>query len=293
MSRTRAFTGSIVALVTPLKDGRPDLAKVRDLTALHGRSGTTAVVPCGTTGEGATLTRDERRAVISAVKEAAGSMKVIAGVGTNSTAETIENARAASEAGADGLLVVTPYYNKPTPAGMRRHFEAVAGAVKLPIVLYNVPGRTSVNLEVETVVELARLPNIVAVKEASANMEQIGRICATADLDVLSGDDGLTWPIMQMGGVGVISVAANIVPAVMSELCRAASSGDAARARELHVRYHGLFKALFIESNPGPVKAAMRHLKMIESDELRLPLAPLTDANDRKLRDVLKEYALL
>jgi 4-hydroxy-tetrahydrodipicolinate synthase len=290
VKRSGLFSGSIVALVTPLRQGRPDLAKIRDLARLHACSGTSALCPCGTTGEGATLTREERRDVIAACKEAAGPLKVIAGVGTNSTTETIENARSAAAAGADALLVVTPYYNKPPLAGMRRHFEAVAGAVELPIILYNVPGRTGVNLEVETVLELSAVPNIVAIKEASGNLEQISRICAGADLDVLSGDDALTWPVLRMGGVGVISVAANIIPKEMAELCRTA---DADRGRELHARYQKLFKALFIESNPVPVKAAMRHLGLIDSDEVRLPLSTIAEANDRRLREVLRDYALV
>jgi 4-hydroxy-tetrahydrodipicolinate synthase len=287
------FSGSIVALVTPFRNGAPDLEKIGSLVEFHRAAGTSAIGPCGTTGEGATLTAAERGAVIGACKRAAGPLPVIAGVGTNVTRDTVQNAKAAADAGADALLVVTPYYNKPNPAGMRAHFEAVADATPLPIILYNVPGRTGVNLEVETVVALARRPTIVAVKEASGDLEQVGRILAQTKLAVLSGDDALTWPILKMGGAGVISVAANIIPRPMAELCRAARDGRPEQARELHDRYQGLFKALFIESNPIPVKAAMRHMGLIDSDELRLPLARIDESNDAALRSVLKEHALI
>ena len=293
MTDAPLFSGSMAALITPFKDGVPDLDKIRELTEFQRKSGSTAVVPCGTTGEGGMLNREERTAVLTACRGAAGEMKVVAGVGTNSTRKTIQNATIAAEAGADGLLVVTPYYNKPTPGGLRAHFEAVAEATQLPIILYNIPSRTGLNLQPDLVAELAVIPNIVAIKEASGSLEQISRILAQTDLLVLSGDDALTWPIMQLGGVGVISVAANIIPREMRDLCRDAAEGNAAAARKRHMRLQKLFETLFVETNPIPVKAAMRHMGIIDTDEMRLPLTPITEVNDQILVDCLHEYSLL
>ena len=293
MSSEPLFSGSMVALITPFRDGEVDLPKLKELTDFHRRSGTSAVAPLGTTGEGGVLSREERAKALEAVREAAGEMKVIAGVGTNSTRKTIQSARIAAEAGADALLVVTPYYNKPTPAGLRAHYAAGAESTSLPLILYNVPSRTGLNLSVDVAIELSKIPTIVAIKEASGDLDQISQILSLTDLWVLSGDDALTWPIMQLGGVGVISVAANIIPREMRDLCRAAAEGDADTARRLHVKYHKLFKTIFIETNPVPIKAAMRHMGMIESDEMRLPLTPIAESNDEKLVEVLRAYSLL
>lgn len=278
------FGGSIVALVTPFRNGAVDLPKYKELVRMHAKAGTAGICAAGTTGEGGMLSDDERRAVFSAVRETAGSMKVVAGVGTNSTSGTVRNAELAAECGADALLVVTPYYNKPSDRGLVAHYEAVAKATTLPIILYNVPSRTALNMSPEVIARLAKIPSVVAIKEASGNLAQIDRIRQTTELEIISGDDGLTWPILRMGGVGVISVAANIIPREMRDLC--AGTGDVDR------KFHRLFKTLFIESNPIPVKAAMRHMKLIDTDEMRLPLTPISEENDRVLKDVLRDCGL-
>lgn len=283
----KTFGGSIVALVTPFKDGAVDLEKYKELVRMHAQAGTAGICAAGTTGEGGMLSRDERRDVLVAAREAAGSMKVIAGVGTHSTRKTIQNAEIAADAGADALLVVTPYYNKPTDRGLVAHYEAVAKATKLPIILYNIPSRTGLNMTPEVIEELAKIPSVVAIKEASGSLAQIDRIRQTTELQIISGDDALTWPILQLGGVGVISVAANILPREMRDLCAGTE------ATEIDKKYYRLFKTLFIETNPIPVKAAMRHMGLIDSDEMRLPLTTLSEENDRILVDVLHDYALM
>ena len=282
-----AFGGSIVALVTPFKNGAVDIEKYKDLVRMHEKSGTSGVCAAGTTGEGGMLGRDERRAVFAAAREAAGAMKVIAGVGTNSTRKTIQNAVIAAEEGADALLVVTPYYNRPSDRGLVAHYEAVAKATRLPIILYNVPSRTGLNMSPEVIGELAKIPNVAAIKEASGSLAQIDRIRQTTKLQIISGDDALTWPILKLGGVGVISVAANIIPREMRDLCAGTESTG------IDKKFHRLFKTLFIETNPIPVKAAMRHMGLIDGDEMRLPLTPLSEENDRILVDMLHDYSLM
>ncbi|HLG41941.1 MAG TPA: 4-hydroxy-tetrahydrodipicolinate synthase [Planctomycetota bacterium] len=287
------FKGSIVALVTPFKNGGIDRKALDGLLDFHLANGSDGIVPAGTTGEAPTLTAEEFVELVKAVKaRCAGKIPVIAGVGTNSTAKTVHNAKTAAEAGADALLVVSPYYNKPTQRGLQLHFEAVAGATKLPMVLYNIPGRTGVNISPETMALLAKTRNIVAVKEAAGSIEQVMQVRAGCDLTILSGDDALTYPMMTLGAVGVISVAANIVPKEIAHLCRLANSGELAGARAVHERLARLFKILFIETNPIPVKTALKLMGKCGGD-LRLPMCPMAPENEEKLRAVLKEYRLV
>jgi 4-hydroxy-tetrahydrodipicolinate synthase len=283
------FSGSIVALVTPFKDGTVDVSKLEELVARHIDAGTNGIVPCGTTGESATLSHDEHEAVISRVVAAAdGKIPVIAGTGSNSTSEAIRLTRFAQEAGADGALLITPYYNKPTQEGLYRHFAKIAGETDIPLVLYNVPSRTGVNMLPETVIRLAELKNVVAVKEASGSIDQSVEILRGSDLKVLSGDDSLTLPLMSVGAAGVISVAANIVPEMMVDLVDLAAAGDFANARDLHLKLFPLFKALFLETNPIPIKTAMS-IEGTLNGELRLPLCEMTPGGREKLARAVRE----
>ena len=283
------FSGSIVALVTPFKDGKVDFAKLDELVAYHIKTGTNGIVPCGTTGESATLSHEEHEEVIArVVRTADGKIPVIAGTGSNSTSEAIRLTRFAQEAGADGALLITPYYNRPTQEGLYRHFAKVAAETELPLVLYNVPSRTGVNMLPETVIRLGEIKNVVGVKEASGSVDQAVEIIRGADLDVLSGDDSLTLPLMSVGAAGVISVSANIVPEMMVDLVDLAAAGDLRGARELHLKLFPLFKALFLETNPIPVKTAMA-IEGTLNGELRLPMCEMTPGNREKLSNVLRE----
>lgn len=292
----RSFQGSIVALVTPFRDGTVDEAKLRELVEFHVRNGTAAIVPCGTTGESPTLSHDEHKRVVEIVIEAAqGRIPVIAGTGSNSTAEAIDLTTHAKKAGADGALVVNPYYNKPTQQGLYEHFRAIAEAVDLSILVYNIQGRTAVNVETDTLARLARdCKNIVGVKEASGSLEQMTQVILACgpEFTVLSGDDTLTLPLMAVGGRGVISVIANIVPRETAEMTHAALDGDWKRARELHLKLFPLSKAMFIETNPIPVKEAMAMMGVIWP-EFRLPLCRMSDANRERLKKVLQQFGLL
>jgi 4-hydroxy-tetrahydrodipicolinate synthase len=287
------FTGSMTALITPFKNGKVDEDKLRELIDFQIDNKTQALVPCGTTGESATLNYEEHNRVIDiTIKHTRGRIPVIAGTGSNSTDETIMLTRHAKEAGADACLLISPYYNKPTQAGLIAHFTKVADSVDIPIVIYNVPGRTGVNIEPETVAKLSEHRNIIAVKEASGNLDQISKIISLCNIVVLSGDDSLTLPILSIGGRGVISVASNIVPKDIAELVDSFEKGDIAKARRLHYKLFPLFKTLFIETNPVPVKTAMAMKGMIDL-ELRLPLVPMKDENKDKLKKVLEEYGIL
>ncbi|OGX42807.1 MAG: 4-hydroxy-tetrahydrodipicolinate synthase [Omnitrophica WOR_2 bacterium RIFCSPLOWO2_12_FULL_50_9] len=290
------FKGSIVALVTPFKNGRIDEDKIRELVEFQIRSGTQGIVPCGTTGESPTLTHEEHNRVVEICVQAARKrILVIAGTGSNSTAEAVALTQHAAKAGAQGCLVVTPYYNKPTQKGLYLHFKAVAGSVKIPIILYNIEGRTARNIETETVAKLARdCRNIVGVKEASGNLQQVKdvrRACGERFI-ILSGDDILTLPIMELGGVGVISVVANIVPQDVVSMIAAFNAGDKHKASEINDRLIPLIKAMFLETNPIPVKHAMGLLGMCSAD-LRLPLCEMEEANAEKLKTALQHYGLL
>jgi 4-hydroxy-tetrahydrodipicolinate synthase len=292
----RSFQGSIVALVTPFRDGRVDERKLRELVEFHVQSGTDGVVPCGTTGESPTLSHDEHKRVVEIVVEAArGRIPVIAGTGSNSTAEAIDLTAHAQRVGADGALVVSPYYNKPTQQGLYEHFKAIAEAVSIPILVYNIQSRTAVNVETETLARLASdSKNIVGVKEASGSLDQMTQVILACgpEFTVLSGDDSLTLPLMAVGGRGVISVIANIVPKETVEMTHAALEGDWKRARELHLRLFQLCRAMFIETNPIPVKEAMALMGMI-LPEYRLPLCRMAAGNREHLKTVLQQFGLV
>jgi len=288
------FTGSIVALVTPFSDGEVDFETLRELVDFQIRSGVDGIVPVGTTGESPTLTHEEHKEVIRVVvEEAAGRAPVIAGTGSNSTQEAIELTAYAREVGASGALIVSPYYNKPTQEGLYQHFAAIAEAVDLPIVIYNIPPRCVINIEPRTLAKLAEIENIVAVKEASGQLDQVSEIATSCDLTILSGDDSLTLPIAAVGGKGVISVVANIVPVDVKALTDAILEGDFATAQRWHNKLFRLSKAMLsMATNPIPIKAAMSLLQMA-SDEMRLPMVPLSDSKKEQLRQILADYGLL
>ncbi len=277
------FRGSIVAIVTPMKDGELDEGSLRNLLRMHLRAGTSAVVPAGCTGEAATLTRDERSRILDVcLEEVGGKLPVVPGTGSNSTRETIKLTRLASDAGASGALVITPYYNKPTPLGQYEHYKAVAEAVDIPIVLYNVPSRTGIDMLPETVARLSEIENVVAIKEAGGSVDKVSAIRRLSDITVLSGDDPLTLPMMSVGAAGVVSVVANVAPSVVSEMV-ASYPSDPGRAHELHEEVRMMSEALFVETNPGPVKYALTELGRIAREELRLPLVPITQDSRRKM----------
>jgi 4-hydroxy-tetrahydrodipicolinate synthase len=294
MSQT--FQGSFVALVTPFRDGQVDEAKLQELVEFHVTHGTDGLIPCGTTGESPTLSHDEHKRVVETVIEAArGRIKVVAGTGSNSTSEAIDLTKHAERAGATGALVVNPYYNKPTQEGLYRHYRAVAESVAIPIVAYNIQSRTAVNVETDTLARLARdVRNIVGVKEASGSLDQMSQVILACgpDFSVLSGDDNITLPLLAIGGSGVISVIANILPRETFDMVHSALDGDWKRARDLHYRLFPLARAAFLETNPIPIKEAMAMAGMIEP-EFRLPMCRMSDANREKLRAILKAYALV
>jgi 4-hydroxy-tetrahydrodipicolinate synthase len=285
------FSGAYTALVTPFRNGEVDVEALEGLVEFQIGQGIHGLVPCGTTGETPSMTEAEDRLVIgTVVRVAAGRVPVIAGTGSNSTDMAIKYTRMAEEEGADGSLQVAPYYTKPTQEGLYRHFAAIAESTSLPLVLYNIPGRTSVTISAETTARLAEIPNIVGTKEATHSMDMasdIRRLCGE-DFDILSGDDSLTLPLMSLGGRGVISVAANVAPAVVSEMVDVLLAGDFERGRELHYDLLPLFRALFVETNPIPVKTAASILGLC-SDEMRLPMIPLGGENLDHLRRVMEE----
>lgn len=296
MLKASRFTGTGTALVTPFRqDGALDELALDGLIQRQIEAGIDFLVPCGTTGESPTLTREEHLRVVEiAVKLAKGKVPVLAGAGGYNTNEVIARARELAEVGVDGILSVTPYYNKPTQEGLYQHFSAIARAVPLPIILYSVQGRTGVNIDPATVKRLAGIENIVGIKEASGNISQMAAILNVVpeDFIVLSGDDAITLPLMALGGRGVISVVANEIPGEMNELTRLASSGDFAGAREIHRRYHPLMEINFIESNPIPVKAALAEMDLLEP-VWRLPLVPPKAENRARIRAVLESLGLL
>ncbi len=285
------FSGAFTALVTPFRNGEVDVEALENLVEFQIGQGIHGLVPCGTTGETPSMSEAEDRLVIgTVVRVANGRVPVIAGTGSNSTDMAIKYTKMAEEEGADGSLQVSPYYNKPTQEGLYRHFAAIAESTSLPIVLYNIPGRTSINISAETTARLAEIPNIVGTKEATHSMDMasdIRRLCGE-DFDILSGDDSLTLPLMSLGGRGVISVAANVAPAVVSDMVNALLIGDFERGRELHYDLLPLCRALFIETNPIPVKTAASILGLC-SDEMRLPMIPLAGENLDTLRRVMEE----
>ncbi len=287
--------GSMAALVTPFRGGRVDRKGLKRLVDFLLSHGTDALIPCGTTGESATLSYAEHEAVVElTIDYAAGRAPVIAGTGSNSTEEAIQLTRHAARAGADAVLLITPYYNKPSQEGLVRHFTRVAGAVDIPMVLYNVPGRTSVNLLPETMARLSGCRNIVGIKEATGDLKQVADLLARCGerFTVLSGDDFTTLPILSVGGKGVISVTANVAPADVSRMVHAYLGGDPRTALDLHARLWPLHRAMFLETNPVPVKTALAMMGLIGPD-LRLPLAPLSAGNRDALRRALRDYGLL
>jgi 4-hydroxy-tetrahydrodipicolinate synthase len=285
--------GAFVALVTPFSDGRVDLRKVRELVSFHLSGGIRGFCPVATTGESPTVTKEEKASVIKTVVEMTrGKALVFPGTGTNDTRTTIEQTRMACELGADGALLVTPYYNKPTQEGLYRHYKAVAEAARFPIILYNVPGRTGASIAPETTARLSKVRNIVGLKDASGDVERVTQVLALCDIAILSGEDALTYPIMCLGGRGVISVAANIIPRPVSQMCEAILKGDYRRARAIHDRYYPVFDDLFIETNPIPVKTALRKMGKLNG-EFRLPLCEMSASNEAKLVRTLRKCKVL
>lgn len=291
------FKGSYVALVTPMKNGRVDESTLRQLVEYHIDHHTDGLVPCGSTGESATLSHAEHRRVVEVVVKAArGRIPVIAGAGSNSTHETLQLVRFAAKVGAQGALLVVPYYNKPTPRGLYEHYRKVAKATPLPLILYNIPGRTGINMPVETVVQLAQdCPTVVGIKEASGSMDYTSQLLSVLGKDrfiVFSGDDSLTLPLLALGARGVISVIGNILPEAMGELVRSWVQGNTERALDLHLQMMPLMRALFYETNPIPVKTAMHALGMC-GPELRLPLTAMGEDNKKKLMTVIRACRLI
>ena len=289
------FKGAIVAIVTPFKGREIDEGTLRELIEFQIVNGTDGIVPCGTTGESSTLSHGEHDRVIEITVDAVKRrVPVIAGTGSNSTEETLRLTRHAYEAGADGALLVCPYYNRPTQEGMYQHYKTVAENVPIPIIMYNIPGRTGINLLPETVGRLSKIDNIVGIKEASGSLTQIGEVIASCgdDFVLLSGDDIITLPILVQGGKGVISVASNVAPADVAAMIDAFEAGEVKRARELHYKMAPLVGALFLETNPVPVKAALAMMGKI-SYEVRLPLCKMSEANYEKLRKTMLNYGLI
>jgi 4-hydroxy-tetrahydrodipicolinate synthase len=289
------FEGMHTALVTPFRDAAVDEPALRELVEQQVAAGVDGVVPCGSTGESATLSFPEHCRVVEVVVEAVrGRVRVIAGTGSNNTRECVELTLHAREAGADGALLISPYYNKPTQAGIVAHYAEVARRTRFPLIVYNIPGRTASNILPATMAQLAALEHVVGLKEACGDLGQISRTIAACppEFTVLSGDDALVLPLMAVGGRGVISTSSNVVPAEMVQLVRAVVDGDLSRARALHQRLLPLFDALFCETNPIPVKAALALMGRI-SDDIRLPLTPLTPENRERLQAVMKELGIL
>lgn len=293
-TRSEQFAGLSVAMITPFRNGQVDLEALQKQVEYQIDAGTTCLCPVGTTGESPTLSHPEHERVIAAVIEAAGGrIKVMPGTGSNSTEEALHLTRWAAESGADAVLVVGPYYNKPTQEGFYQHFKTLAQAVDIPICIYNIPGRTGKNIEPETIARMAELPNITMVKEATGSMDQASQIINTTDLTVLSGDDSLTLPLLSIGGRGVISVIGNIIPKDAISMIQAFEQGDLAEAQRWH---HKLFPIcrdmLGLATNPIPIKAAMRMLGR-DTGELRMPLTPLNATEENKLRSTLARYGLI
>ena len=286
------FHGSITALVTPFKKGKVDEKALQKIVRYQIEKGTDGLVPCGTTGESPTLSHEEHRRVIEIVVDAAEKkVPVIAGTGSNSTEEAVSLTAFAKKAGAQGALLAAPYYNKPTQEGLFRHYEKVAKSVDIPIILYNIPGRSVVNISPETIARLAKIPNIVAVKEASGSMDQTSHILSLCDITILSGDDSLTLPLLALGGKGVISVLSNVLPGEVAQMVDSYFAGNYEKAKTLHYKLFALCRAMFIETNPIPIKRSMKLLGFC-GDELRLPLCPMSEHNEKILVKALKEFGL-
>jgi 4-hydroxy-tetrahydrodipicolinate synthase len=289
------FKGAMTALVTPFKDGSIDEDTLRMLIERQIKGGINGLVPCGTTGESATLTHDEHRRVIEiTVETAGGRVPVIAGTGSNSTSESVMLTKFAKEAGADAALLITPYYNKPSQEGLFQHYKLVAESVDIPIILYNVPGRTAVNMLPKTTARLSKIESIIGIKEATGNLEQVSETIRLArdGFVLLSGDDASTLPILAVGGHGVISVTSNLVPGDVAKMYATFNEGELAEARDIHERLLPLSSIMFIDTNPVPVKTALSMMGLI-SEELRLPLVQIDKALKKTLGNCLKEYGLI
>ncbi|HVM95256.1 MAG TPA: 4-hydroxy-tetrahydrodipicolinate synthase [Candidatus Acidoferrales bacterium] len=289
------FSGSMTALITPFRDGQIDAPALERIVELQIAGGTSALVPCGSTGESATLTHQEHVDLVRmVVKFARGRLPVIAGTGSNSTAEAISLTKAAKEAGADAALLISPYYNKPTQEGIYQHYRAIAEQARFPLIVYNIPGRTASKIEASTIARLAKLDNVIGLKEATGSLDEVQeviRLCGDS-FEVYSGDDALTLPMMAVGGTGVISVTSNLVPDRSAAVTRAALAGNWAEARRLHYDLLALNRALFVETNPIPIKAAMSMAGHCR-DELRPPLLPMSDEARARLKVVMQQYGLL
>jgi 4-hydroxy-tetrahydrodipicolinate synthase len=293
--RREMFSGTFTALVTPFRNGEVDVEALEGMVEFQIEHGVSGLVPCGTTGETPAMSEEEDRIVVeTVVRVANGRVPVVAGTGSNSTDMAIKYTKMAQEVGADGSLQVAPYYNKPTQEGLFRHFAAIAESTELPLILYNIPGRTSVTISAETMARLAEIPNIVGVKDSTLSMNMISDVISRCgeEFDVLSGDDPMTLPLISLGGVGVISVASNVAPGAVSDMVKALLEGDFERGRELHYELLPLFRALFIETNPIPVKTAASLLGLC-SDEMRLPLIPMSGENLRVLQETMDRSAHL
>ncbi|VAX42438.1 4-hydroxy-tetrahydrodipicolinate synthase [hydrothermal vent metagenome] len=293
-SKGEQFSGLTVALVTPFKGGEVDEQALRQLVDFHVEAGTDCLSPCGTTGESPTLSHAEHERVISIVcEQAAGRIQVMAGTGSNNTAEAIRLTKFAKEAGADAALIVAPYYNKPTQEGFYQHYMALADAVEIPLIVYNIPGRSAKNIEPETIARIGEHSNVVAVKESTGEMDQASQILALSDLTLLSGDDSLTLPLLSLGGSGVVSVVGNIVPQDVKKMLTAFQAGDISEAQTWHQKLFPLCRDLLgLSTNPIPIKAAMQELGR-DSGEVRLPMTPLDSSSRENLRSTLKTYGLL
>jgi len=284
--------GSIVALITPFKDGKVDENSLRNLIKWHLKAGTHGILVLGTTGEAPAIDMEERKKIMEiALEEAKGKVPLIVGTGTNNTQKVLQYTKLAEEMGFDAALIVTPYYNKPSQNGLYEHYSYIAKNTKIPIILYNVPGRTGVNLLPDTTAKLSQIENIVAIKEACGDIKQITELLLKCpkDFTILSGDDFTAYATVMLGGKGVISVAANVMPKEMAQLMESALNGDIAKAQELNLKLYPLYKAMFIETNPVPAKAALWLTGKIETPEVRLPLAQLTEKSLETLKNILKE----
>lgn len=289
------FKGSGVALITPFKGNQVDYKKLEELINFQINNKTDAIIICGTTGEPATMTIDEKKQVINfTVKTVAGRIPVIAGAGANNTQSAIEMSVWAESIGVDGLLHVTPYYNRTTQKGLYEHFQAINNAVDIPIIVYNVPGRTGLNITPQTVLKLSHLDNVVAIKEASENISQVAKIASLCNdkIDIYSGCDDLVVPIMSLGGIGVISVLANIMPREVHDMCTSFLNGDVNKAREIQLQNNEICNMMFIENNPIPVKTSLK-LMGLDTGEMRLPLCDMEEENLEKLKVTLKKYKLI
>jgi 4-hydroxy-tetrahydrodipicolinate synthase len=289
------FEGTFTALVTPFRGGKVDVPALEALVERQIEAGVTGLVPCGSTGESATLSYDEHHRVIDVViASAAGRVQVLAGTGSNSTREAIDFTQHAKDAGADGALLLSPYYNKPTQEGIVAHYEAIADATRFPLMVYNIPGRTASNIAPDTLARLSHHPHIVGVKESCGDIDQIAHVVARCEegFTILSGDDALVLPLMAVGGHGAISTTSNVIPGPVCELVNAMRAGDLARGRELHFQLLPLFDILFCETNPIPVKAALALMGLV-GDEIRLPLTPITAQNRERVQSALKEMGIL